>query len=94
MSVYIIMYWSGNHTKGKIHKLCEAFSGSKFDVPDFNNITSELEKVKESMKNAKDVYDKTKNQVRNQLLEFDSIKGEEDEDKRYSTIFIYKMFLA
>ena len=36
----------------------------------------------------------TKIQLRNQLQEFDHIPGEQETDKKSSTIYIYKMFLA
>jgi hypothetical protein len=46
---------------------------------------------------ARNVYERTKQSVREQLIQFDRIEGDINESqigKASSTIFIYKMFLA
>jgi len=62
------------------------------------DIVPQIEKIKSSITDARNVYQKTKNSLRDQLIQFDKIDGEEEAGgqgrKTSSTIYIYKMFLA
>lgn len=95
-SIFIIMFWDGRVTKDKIEGICEKFSGTKYKLPD-GDIGPEIEKVKESIKDARSVLEQTRKSVRDQLLQFDKIEGADEEgqeNSKISTIYIYKMFLS
>ena len=51
-----------------------------------------------SIENQRSVYDRTRNELRKQLMDFDNIKGDAKSqdmaNRPSSTIYIYKMFLA
>jgi len=93
--VYIIVFWDGNHIRDRIQKICDSFSGQRYELPDLREIQPEIEKVTSSISDARNIYERTKQSLRDQLVQFDNIEGEaEDERKTSSTIYIYKMFLA
>jgi len=79
--VYIIVYWSGNYIRDKLHKICDSFSGNRHDVPNLLNIGDKIRIIKKDIEDAKTVYDETKTQLRNQLLDFDHIKNDNFEDE-------------
>ena len=97
-SVYIIVFWDGDTIREKIQKICDSFSGQRYDLPEQNQITPQIEKTKNAIHDARNVYQKTKNSLRDQLVQFDKIEGDGEQGglgrKDSSTIFIYKMFLA
>ncbi len=41
-SVYIIMYWAGDAVRDRIFKICDSFTGQRFDVPSLNQIDANL----------------------------------------------------
>ena len=94
-SVYIIMYQDGPTIRDRIEKICNSFSG-KIELP-AGDIAAEIERVENSIRDARSVLEETKKSVRDQLVEFDKIEGADDEEEdhsKISTIYIYKMFLA
>ena len=94
-SVYIIVFWDGEHIRDRIQKICDSFSGQRYELPDLKDITPQIQKVQQSINDAKGVFDRTKQSLRDQLIQFDKIEGDgDDERKTSSTIYIYKMFLA
>lgn len=48
----------------------------------------------DNIRNQRSVFDRTKQQLRQQLIDFDSLDQENKLQRSTSTIFIYKMFLA
>lgn len=95
-SVYIIMYWDGRTIKDRIEKICDSFSGQRFDLP-AGDIGPEIDRIKNSITDARSVLEETRKSVRDQLLQFDKIEGADEEgqdNNNISTIYIYKMFLA
>jgi hypothetical protein len=56
-------------------------------------IQPQIEKVTQSITDAKGVFERTKQSLRDQLIQFDKIEGDADAGSS-STIYIYKMFLA
>lgn len=97
-SVYIIVFWDGNHIRDRIQKICDSFSGQRYDLPELKDINSQIQKIQSSITDARNVYQKTKNSLRDQLIQFDKIDADNDVGgqgrKTSSTIYIYKMFLA
>jgi|TARA_B110001450_G_C17628033_1_gene484032 hypothetical protein len=61
-------------------------------------IAPEIEKIKQSISDARNVYQKTKNSLRDQLVQFDKIEANDEVGgqgrKHSSTIYVYKMFVA
>ena len=94
-SVYIIVFQNGPHIKEKIERICDAFPGQRYEIPELKEIPANITKVGNSIADARNVYQKTKRSSRQQLTIFDRIPGENGEaNKASSTIYIYKMFLA
>jgi len=98
-SVYIIVFWDGEHIRDRIQKICDSFSGQRYELPDLREIQPQIEKVQQSIGDAKNIFERTKQSLRDQLVQFDKIEGDGDagdgeERKTSSTIYIYKMFLA
>jgi vacuolar-type H+-ATPase subunit I/STV1 len=96
-SVYIIVYQDGAQMREKIEKICDSFSGQRFQLPANELIGTEIRKVEASILLAEDVYKQTKRSLKQQLDTFDKIPGDpssDDTKQQCSTIYIYKMFLA
>jgi vacuolar-type H+-ATPase subunit I/STV1 len=96
-SVYIIVFWDGEHIRDRIQKICDSFSGQRYELPDLRVIQPQIEKVEKSIADARNIFERTKQSLRDQLIQFDKIEGDSDggdERKTSSTIYIYKMFLA
>jgi vacuolar-type H+-ATPase subunit I/STV1 len=95
-SVYIIVFWDGNHIRDKIQKICDSFSGNRYELPEIASIPGKIEEIKNSIENAKNVYDRTRTFLKEQLRNFDKISDSDDSEQqgKASTIYIYKMFLA
>lgn len=87
------MYWDGQHIRDRIQRICDSFSGQRFEVPPLNEISAEIARVSNAIGDARSVLDQTRRSLRDQLLQFDKIDGA-DESSKISTIYIYKMFLA
>jgi V-type H+-transporting ATPase subunit a len=92
-SVYIITYYDGIHIREKIRRICDSFSGQRFDIPEHKLLQARIQEMSENIRNQRSVYDSTKQQLRQQLIDFDSV-SQDGIQKSSSTIFIYKMFLA
>lgn len=90
-SVYIIMYWDGPTIGSRISRICDSFSGQRYELPD-GDIGPAIDRVSASIGDARSVLEETRKSLRDQLLQFDKIDGEDDSN--ISTIYIYKMFLA
>jgi len=93
-SVYIITYYDGAHIRDKIQRICDSFSGQRFNLPEMNQLGEQIQRMADSIKNQRNVFDRTRQQLRQQLMDFDNIQEDSGLQKSSSTIFIYKMFLA
>jgi vacuolar-type H+-ATPase subunit I/STV1 len=97
-SVYIIVFWDGQNIRDRIQKICDSFTGQRYDLPEMKDMNSQVEKLKKSIMYAASVYKETKNQLRAQLVQFDTIQGNQEVGgqgrKKSSTIYIFKMFVA
>lgn len=100
-AVYIVVYWSGNHIRDKLYKICDSFGGSRFDLPSVSEMRNEITRTKTMIAEARNVLSQTRNQIRQQLNDFDGDLEQDDDDenaplraKNQSIIYIYKMFLA
>ena len=93
--MYIITYYDGAHIRDKIQRICDSFTGQRFNLPEKLHLLGEqINRMADSIKNQRNVYDRTRQQLRQQLIEFDNIQDDAGIQKSSSTIFIYKMFLA
>lgn len=92
-SVYVIMYWDGQHIRERIARICDSFSGQRFELPPLGEIQDQIARVTTSIADARSVLQQTRTSLREQLVQFDKIDGADD-DSKISTIYIYKMFLA
>ncbi len=55
-SVYIIMFWEGANLRDRITKICDSFSGERFDVPQTpTEIFQKLESVETAIVDARSV---------------------------------------
>ena len=92
-TVYIIVFWDGAHIRERIQRICDSFSGQRFELPNLNEIPQQIQRLYGSITDARNVYERTKLTLRDQLIGFDRIEGD-NENEASSTIYIYKMFLA
>lgn len=90
--VYIIVFWDGDHIRDRIQKICDSFSGQRYDLPPENRISHKINEIEKSIQDASQVCMRTVESLREQLMIFDRATG--DDGKYTSTIYIYKMFLA
>ena len=44
-SVYIIMYWDGEHLKKKIEKISDSFSGQRYIIPPMRDIQAMIDQL-------------------------------------------------
>lgn len=95
-SVYIITYYDGAHTRDKIQRICDSFTGQRYNLPELSQLGADIQRMAQSVTNQRSVLDRTRHELRKQLMEFDHIKGETESSGSdgSSTIFIYRMFLA
>ena len=61
-SVYIIMYWDGQTIRERIEKICDSFSGQRFEIPS-GDINPEIERVTNAIKDARSVLEETRKSV-------------------------------
>ena len=98
-SVYIITFQDGQTIKDKITRICDSFTGQRYDLPETADLYTQIERMKQTIENQRLVYENTKMQLRQQLIDFDRIEGnlqaqQVEGRKPSSTIYVYKMFLA
>lgn len=93
-SVYIIMYWDGELIRDKILRICDSFHGNRYEVPEMSQINEEIHKITQSINDARNVYHQTRNSLTEQLMIFNKLDANDQQDDEISTIYIYKMFLA
>lgn len=77
-SVYIIVFWDGHHIREKIQKICDSFSGNRYELPELSSIPGKIQEIKNSIENAKNVYDSTRRLLRDLLINFDKISDNDD----------------
>lgn len=61
--MYIIMYWDGATIRERIEKICDSFSGERFDIPN-GDLGPEIERVENGIKDARSVLEETRKSVR------------------------------
>ena len=74
-SVYIITFYDGAHTREKMFKICDSFTGQRYELPEISQLNTQIQRMYQSIQNQRVVYDRTKQQLRMQLMEFDNIQG-------------------
>lgn len=50
-SVYIITYYDGAHTRDKIYRICDSFSGQRYNLPEMNVLGENITRMKASIDN-------------------------------------------
>lgn len=96
-TVYIITFYDGAHTRDKIYRICDSFTGQRYNLPELGQLAADIQRMGQSVTNQRSVLDRTRHELRKQLIEFDNINGNVDSSGQHdgsSTIYIYKMFLA
>jgi vacuolar-type H+-ATPase subunit I/STV1 len=54
-AVYIIVYWSGNHIRDKLYRICDSFTGARFDIPSLNDMRNEIQRTNAQIQEARNV---------------------------------------
>ena len=72
-SVYIVTFQDGGFLRDKIQKICDSFSGQRYDLPEVTELAPQIMKMKSNIETQIKVVDHTKHQLRQQLIEFDRI---------------------
>jgi len=93
-SVYIIMFWDGQQVREKIQRICDSFTGNRYELPPMNQMDSEIQRVSQRIDDAQNVFDQTKTSLKDQLVIFNRLDVNDRQNDDISTIYIYKMFLA
>ena len=44
-SVYIVMFWDGDAVREKIIRICDSFTGNRYEVPASSDMNSEIARV-------------------------------------------------
>ncbi len=64
-SVYIIMVWDGGVLRDRIQKICDSFSGERFDVPrNGRDIAAKIDDVKAAIGDARMVLKRSRTTLR------------------------------
>lgn len=59
--VYIIVYWEGGHVRDRIQKICDSFSGQRYELPKSQlEISQQIIRIRESINDARNVLEQTK----------------------------------
>lgn len=88
------MFWDGELIRDKIIRICDSFNGNRYEVPEMSEINGEIHRITQSINDARNVYHQTKNSLTEQLMVFNKLDANDQQDDEISTIYIYKMFLA
>ena len=56
-SVYIIMYWDGSHIRDRIQRICDTFSGQRFELPELHLIDQDIQSSANNIVDARNVLD-------------------------------------
>lgn len=67
-SVYVIMYWDGQHIRERIARICDSFSGQRFELPPLEEIQDQIARVSASIGDARSVLQQTRTSLRDQLV--------------------------
>lgn len=79
-SVYIITFYDGTHTRDKIQRICDSFTGQRYNLPELSQLSADIQRMQLSVTNQKSVLDRTRHELRKQLIDFDNIQGGPDTD--------------
>lgn len=41
-SVYIITFYDGTHTRDKIHRICDSFTGQRYNLPELSQLNADI----------------------------------------------------
>ena len=95
-SVYIVVFWDGKNIRDKIQKICDSFSGNRYELPEFSSIPNKIQEIENSIQSASNVYNSTRRLLRDLLINFEKVSDDDynRQQGKASTIYIYKMFLA
>lgn len=94
-AVYIIVFWGGEHIQSKVERICDSFSGNRFELPPSDALEAKQREVEEQLENSLSMVESSRLQLREQLYQFnrgDPLEDEEDDPP--SALIIYKMFVA
>lgn len=48
-SVYIIVFWDGEHIRNKLQKICDAFSKERFVLPNLTEIPDKIKEIEKAI---------------------------------------------
>jgi len=54
-AIYIIMYWNGASIRDKIGKICDSFTGQRFEIPSPNEVDKRIRTMTTSIDDARNV---------------------------------------
>ena len=56
--MYIIVFWEGGHVRERIQKICDSFSGQRYELPKSQaEIVQSIDRIRNSINDAKNVLD-------------------------------------
>lgn len=90
----MIMFWDGGAIREKIQRICDSFTGNRYELPEMSQMNVEIAKISQSIEDATNVFQQTQSSLRDQLIIFNKLDVNDQQEDEISTIYIYKMFLA
>jgi len=58
------MFWDGELIRDKILRICDSFTGNRYEVPEMHEIDNAINKITQSINDARQVYMQTKNSLK------------------------------
>lgn len=93
-TVFLIVYQGGAYDmmRGKLNKVCDSFSASKYAIPeDARNFTEKVKEIEEGLRDSKEILNNTRKHIENVLDFYSNGRSEEAE---YSYIDDVLLFIA
>lgn len=55
-TVYMIMFWDGGAIREKIQRICDSFTGNRYELPEMSQMNVEIAKISQSIEDATNVF--------------------------------------
>lgn len=67
------MYWDGDLVREKIQRICDSFTGNRYELPNMQEMDSEIARVSQRIEDARNVFYQTQQALREQLTIFNKL---------------------
>lgn len=84
---YLVIFQSGDFLNHRVKTICDSFMGDTFDLPRREEFDDKLRDITTKITDAKQILQKTREEIRNYYVAVNKIKGSE-----YSAFKVYEMY--